>query len=734
MSGVRPFAGAEAVVVVGANDLIIDANATAKTWFATGAVELSALLAEPKVALALINARRAESPTELTVDRIGPTGPCRIRVEPLTAKTVVLRWSLEGSDGVPRLLEQLATQAELDPVLSAVLTYGREALPGIECTVSLRSVRGSLSEVAGAAPSGPSALRDGLGAKARWSEPLRDSVGSPRGILEAYLEAPRALSVAEADQLHLLALLISLAISRADQATALRDASERFELVLGTTHHVIYDLDLASDRLHWHARVDDAFGHGAATRDVEWWHDTTHPEDRDRVERSFTAALAGAQSDWLETYRFRRANGGWAWVQDAGRLQRDAQGKAVRLVGVMQDVTEQRDLRSRLALSERLASVGILAAGVAHEINNPLAWITSNVNFALEELETMKTTPRELSEFTDDMIDALEDARAGAERVGTIVRDLKTFSRANDERVGAIDVRRVLESAITIAANEIRHRAHLVRDQHEVPMVEGNEGRLSQVFLNLLLNAAHSLPENDASRHEIRVTTAVDAAGRVCVEIRDTGSGIAPEILPRIFDPFFTTRPVGQGTGLGLSICHAIVSSMSGTLEVESRVGAGSTFRVLLPAKTALRLKPTLVSAPVTTRHCAEVMVIDDEPSIIASIERVLVANHHVLGFTSARDALEQLALGKTTPDVIFCDLMMPELSGPEFFTRLRAKHPALAERVVFITGGAFTAATQEFIDTVQTTVIDKPFKPDELRRAVAARLEVKHGGLTFVK
>ncbi len=735
MTGVRPFSAGDALVVVDANDLFIDWNQGARDWFTGAAFDLSALLGDRGVSLALVSARRDQTPLEVPVERIGEVGPCRVRVEPMWSKLVVLRWWLEGGDGLSALLERLSSEAELEPLLSAVLTYGRQSVPGIECTVSLLADDGSFKRVAGQEPgkhqgsaSGLTALRDELGAKVCWSWPLRDVSGRTRGMLEAFSETPRLPTLVEADQLHVLAQLASLAIGKNYQTTELRDAVERFELVLGTTHHVIYDWDLTVNRLLWHARVGDAFGHWAATRDLEWWHETTHPEDRDQVERAFRAALASTQNDWSQTYRFRRANGGWAWVQDAGRFQRDEHGTALRLVGVMQDITEQRDLRSRLALSERLASVGTLAAGVAHEINNPLAWITSNVNFALEELDSIRKRPREVTEFADDLIDALEDARAGAERVGTIVRDLKTFSRAQDERVGAIDVRKVLESAITMAANEIRHRAHLVRELHEVPPVEGNEGRLSQVFLNLLLNAAHSLPENDASRHEISVVTGLDPSGRVVIEIRDTGSGIAPEVLHRIFDPFFTTRPVGQGTGLGLSVCHTIVGAMSGTIEVDSRVGVGSTFRVLLPAKPAPWPKPTVREAPTGLAARAEVMVIDDEPNIIATIERVLVSQHQVVGFTSARDALERLASGKSAPDIIFCDLMMPELSGPEFFTRLRAKNPSVAERVVFITGGAFTPAAQEFLDAVKPPLIDKPFKPDELRRAVAERLEANRG------
>jgi len=724
------------VLVVDARDQIVDASPTATSWFGAPADgDVHQLISAGQFRAALARARTRETPLEVHFEHLRDQGPCQVRFEPVS-KLMLVTFCPRGVDQWRSLLDSLANEPDLIKALQAVAAFGRSRLSGIDFTLSLLDDEGGLRLVAGErGPAAPtpalderrtplSALGDELGVKVCWSWPLSDSTGRSRGMLEAFSPSPRLPSGAETEQLHLLALLASMLVSKNAQEHELRDAVERFELVLGTTHHVIYDFDLVSNRLLWHARTGDAFGHWAATRDIAWWRETIHPEDRHRVERALRTTMEGGENTWSESYRFRRASGGWAWVNDAGRIRRDEGGKALRLVGVMQDVTEQRELRSRLALTERLASVGTLAAGVAHEINNPLAWITSNVNFALEEFEQIKRNPRDTTEFIEDMVDALEDARAGADRVSIIVRDLKTFSRAQDERLGAIDVRKVLESAITMAAIEIRHRAKLVREQHDVPPVEGNEGRLSQVFLNLLLNAAQSLPENDASRHEIRVVTGVDASGRVCVEVRDTGGGISPDVLPRIFDPFFTTRPVGRGTGLGLSICHTIVSSMGGSIEVDSRLGVGSTFRVLLPAKTSARPKPTPMSSAAASAVRGEVMVIDDEPSIIASIERVLISQHHVIGFTSARDALAAILINKTAPDVILCDLMMPELSGPEFFTRLLAKNPLMAARVVFMTGGAFGAAAQEFLDTVNPPLIDKPFKPDDLRRAVAERLK----------
>jgi CheY-like chemotaxis protein/two-component sensor histidine kinase len=363
--------------------------------------------------------------------------------------------------------------------------------------------------------------------------------------------------------------------------------------------------------------------------------------------------------------------------------------------------------------------VGTLAAGVAHEINNPLAWITSNLHFALEELGRLRIETG-LSAL-DEMSEALTDARTGAERVSTIVRDLKLFSRAQDEQTGLVDVRRVLESAITMARNEIRHRAHLERRFDDVPLVKGNEGKLSQVFLNLLINAAHAVPEGDVARQAIVVSATQDALGRVVVSVRDTGQGIEPDVLPHIFDPFFTTKPVGQGTGLGLSICHSIVSSLGGSIGVESTPGRGSTFKVTLPVAPPEFRKSPLPTPEAVAQVRGRIALIDDEPAVLVALQRVLGPHHEVKSFSTPTVALDELP--GFAPDLIFCDVMMPEMSGAELYHRLRANHPKLAERMVFMTGGAFSASAREFLDEVERPILEKPFTADGVRRLASEQV-----------
>ncbi|MDY7230169.1 sensor histidine kinase [Hyalangium rubrum] len=240
-----------------------------------------------------------------------------------------------------------------------------------------------------------------------------------------------------------------------------------------------------------------------------------------------------------------------------------------------------RDTQAQLMFADRLASMGRLAAGVGHEINNPLAYVLSNLNFVNKELgRALSGTPEE--ERTE-LLSAMADARDGAEKVRVIVQDLKTLSRPDDASLGSVELGAVVRGAVKMAAHEIRRRARLVEDLSQAPAVQGNAARLGQVFLNLLLNAAHAIPEGKAEQNEIRVSARPGEPGQVLVEVSDTGSGIAPEHLERIFDPFFTTKPMGQGTGLGLSVCHSIITTLGGRIGVVSEPGKGTTFRLVLP-------------------------------------------------------------------------------------------------------------------------------------------------------
>lgn len=252
------------------------------------------------------------------------------------------------------------------------------------------------------------------------------------------------------------------------------------------------------------------------------------------------------------------------------------------VLAIVRDVTAQKLAEAQLRTADRMASLGTLAAGMAHEINNPLAYMLLNMRFVSKELGVLGDIDGSVGERARVLKGRLDDALDGVERVRRIVADLKSFSRGDEEAVGPVDVYGPLEAALDLAANELSRRARVVRCFGDVPYVHGNDKLLGQVFLNILLNAAQALPEENAAKNEIRVTTSRDAAGRVVVEIADTGSGIAPDVVEHIFDPFFTTRPESGGTGLGLWICQRIAMGLGGEISVRSGPGVGTTFSVAL--------------------------------------------------------------------------------------------------------------------------------------------------------
>ncbi len=402
--------------------------------------------------------------------------------------------------------------------------------------------------------------------------------------------------------------------------------------------------------------------------------------------------------------------------------------------------SEHREIQARLAQTDRLTSLGTLAVGVAHEINNPLAYVLLNLGYVAEELpKLLSVSPRtdRAAPAPDDLrleppaavssqsrarevLLALDHAREGAERIRNTVRSLQTFSRPENEMRAPLQLSRLLDATLPMVANEIRHRARLVKEYDPVPDVVANEARLGQVFLNLLLNAVQALPEEHAESNEIQLLLRSPAPDRVAVEVRDNGIGIPPQVRGRIFEPFFTTKPVGIGTGLGLTICHGIVTSLGGTLSFESEVGKGSTFRVELPAAVrtigANAVAHVSGDGPAPSKPVARgrILVVDDEPIVCFSLERLLSTEGEVVALTSARQALAIIRGGERF-DVILCDLMMPEMDGPVLFEEVRRIAPAQAERMVFVTGGAFTMRAREFLESVANPRLGKPFDVEAL-------------------
>ncbi len=400
---------------------------------------------------------------------------------------------------------------------------------------------------------------------------------------------------------------------------------------------------------------------------------------------------------------------------------RDSEGQHLASLAVHRDIAERRAMQAQLMVASRMASVGTLAAGVAHEINNPLAFINANLVWLKDELEARRTALGEVG--FQELAAVVGEARTGIERIGTIVRDLKAFSRVEtDEAAGPVDVRKVLSFAAKMADKELRQRARVVSELQDVPAVLGSEGRLGQVFLNLLLNAAQAIPDGAAASNEIRLRC-LRRDRSVVVEVSDTGRGIPAELQARVFDPFFTTKPVGEGTGLGLAVCHGIVRGLGGEITVESEVGRGSTFSVRLPTQLPAGASPGVSGEADGFRPGVRVLVVDDEPFICSAIQRLLRREHRVTTVTSAREALSLVSAGQRF-EVILSDLMMPDMSGEDLVTALRQVAPEQAGRVVIMTGGAFTPRSEEFLRSLHLPHLTKPLTLESLRGAIRTALE----------
>ncbi len=378
--------------------------------------------------------------------------------------------------------------------------------------------------------------------------------------------------------------------------------------------------------------------------------------------------------------------------------------------------------QEQLVVADRRTSIGLLAAGVAHEINNPLSYVASNLGFVSEELARLGVGALEGGA---EVVEALKEAGEGSRRIRHIVQSLKSFSRGDDSPPAPVELHGALDSALNIAGAEIRHRATLVKDYQGAPLVFANEVRLGQVFLNLLINAAQAIEPGATEHNEIRVSVRTAENGWAQVDISDTGSGIPPEVRSRLFTPFFTTKPVGQGTGLGLSVCQGIISAAGGTIGIESEVGRGTTFTVLLPPSQELPQEKPAPQARAASPHRARLLVVDDDPLVGKAIKRQLEREHEVVLSPSGRDALARLDHGEGF-DLILCDLMMPNMSGTEFYAEVCRKHRKLEDAVAFISGGAFTDATRAFAKLHADRLIAKPIDFSQLRRRIDERVRAR--------
>ncbi|HEX8794159.1 MAG TPA: ATP-binding protein [Polyangiaceae bacterium] len=557
----------------------------------------------------------------------------------------------------------------------------------------------------------PEAIQRGYRSAA--SMPLRRG-GQVIGWLAIYAEEACRFDRPQLDLLHTLADDISFKLDVIDADArrhaaedALRRSEERFRAFFDLASDAIFIAD-AEDRI---VSVNPAACAmtGFSSEELRG-QQLAALRDRHAMDSADRARFGRSPGE----DRMRRKDGSALDVEVGATLLADGGVQAF-----VRDVEVRKHVQEQLIFADRLASLGRLAAGVAHEVNNPLTYLLLN----LERLEKGLARPC-TPQLVADLRTSAAMARDGAERVRAIVRALGAFGRQDDALVGGIDLHHVVDAALRLSESQARNSGRIVKDYRATRQVRASELRLTQVFVNLLSNAADALRGGAVDRNTIEIRTYDDESDGVVAEVRDNGSGIPPHLLGRIFDPFFTTKPVGEGTGLGLSICHSIVRSFGGSIGVTSKPGEGSTFRVTLPEHDAAPAGRARTPAPAATGEAirgVRVLAVDDEPHILEMIAAILPECR----ITTARSGGEALEHCRTSDyDCVVCDLIMPGLGGAELHEEIGRLGGPLAERMVFITGGAFTDRTRRFVEQTRQPVLEKPFTSEQLLAAIRGVLD----------
>ena len=405
-----------------------------------------------------------------------------------------------------------------------------------------------------------------------------------------------------------------------------------------------------------------------------------------------------------------------ASAADNGKTEQEDHDE--RRLCVLHDVTESRRLQEQLLQSEKLAALGELTSGVAHELNNPLATVVGYAELLALDTQLPEGVKRKLSTIHQE-----------ATRASHIVSNLLSYARRSSPEKSFVDLNDVVNAALEMRRYQLQtDNVRINTDlSDKAPPVWGDELQLQQVVLNIVNNAAQAVT-NWRGSGEIRIwtrpaTLSGKAATRVIIE--DNGPGIAPEHLRRVFDPFFTTKPTGEGTGLGMSIALRIISNHEGLIWAESRLGHGARFIIELPGAAGSEIVAEAEETPPhgeSEDQSAHILVVDDEEPVVTLMTEILQLDGHRV--TPAFNGAEAIALLNVADyDLILSDVRMPAVGGPTFFEILQTTRPDLLPKVMFVTGDTMSASTQEFLQRAGRPVLSKPFDPERLRTMVADNL-----------
>ncbi|MGH7365324.1 MAG: GAF domain-containing protein [Candidatus Rokuibacteriota bacterium] len=498
---------------------------------------------------------------------------------------------------------------------------------------------------------------------------------------------------------------------------ALRESQERFQFVARATNDAVWDWDLVSQAVWWSEGINTIFGYTPAQvgPDVSWWHETIHPEDRERVVTDINAAVDGGAESWSAEYRYRRADGSYALVFDRGYVLHDAEGRGTRMIGAMMDITQRKQLEDELRQAQKMEAIGRLAGGVAHDFNNLLTVITGRSVLLLGRMPA-----------DDPLRRSVEQIQKTADRAAGLTRQLLAFSRKQ------VLQRKNLEINGTVAETSAMLRRLIGEDINLLltlgagaGRVNADPGQLEQALLNLAVNARDAMPQGGTLSVETDSVQlgaappdrpdALPPGPYAVLRVIDTGVGMDAAIQARIFEPFFTTKEPGKGTGLGLSMVHGVVRQHGGEIRVRSVVGGGTTFEIYLPQVEAAPDPGGADEAgvgPATGRET--ILLVEDEEDVRALAREVLERQGYTV--LEAGDGAEALGVCETAGDridVILTDVVMPRMGGRELADRVRATRPAMP--VLYMSGYTEDAILRHGVRDASLLLLGKPFTPAEL-------------------
>lgn len=507
-----------------------------------------------------------------------------------------------------------------------------------------------------------------------------------------------------------------------------QDRLELFEAVVTQAKDAVHVMRcvgedrIPTETIYINEAFEQMFGYTSAdlkTQDIErlWGADTASQ----KLQEHYVQLHKSGYSRYHETFYHKAGTPLWVDVSTCiiGNHERGCYW-----LSIMSDASQQKDLIDRMMRIDRILAMGTLAAGIGHEVSNPLTYAKANVEYVRAELEAsqykanklsaLKARDAERGEQSQEMILALDDAHQGLERASSILEELRMFAYRREPTEEVVSLNEVIESACSMVNHELNHRAKLSKTLEHELYVRGDRGKLEQIIINLLLNAIQALPEHSSAHNHIQVRLSVQGHEGL-LEVIDNGVGFSEEIKEMIFEPFFTTKTPGEGTGLGLAIVHNIVNVHGGSIEVSSEPGQ-TCFKIKLPLDhsvgSALEDEVSEVEEEVEVKP--SILIIDDEPQILRVLERLLQREYQVTAREMAKEGLALLRQGVHF-DIVLCDVMMPEMNGVAFYKAVHDELPQLLKRLVFISGGAFTPETTHFLEMLEAPLIRKPFQLQEL-------------------